>query len=186
MVMMLATMAYGSAGAETPLQRDVDGAQLRPVLTRRSEDAFRRFMEAVRSGRLGEDVHQVNVGVSGGSARLELLRRNGPAMVVHLTAPTCPTRIARYFDVQALENASPDDLVRIGRLVDETCTADPFEWRASSDLSSGAAPPREAPRMHSAGLEYTIVVIALGTLGLLASLAVLCLSGPTSARPSDR
>ncbi len=187
MAMMLAAVPYGSAGAETPLQQDAGGLERRAVLTRRSEDGFRRFMEAVRGGRLGEDVHAVNVGVSGGSVRLELLRRNGPAGVVRLTAPTFPTRAARYFDVEALENASPDDLARIGRLLDEAFTADPFEWRAHSDVRPRAAPPRETPLMHSASLAYTVVVIALGALGLLASIAVLCLSGPTSARqPSDR
>jgi hypothetical protein len=130
----------------------------------------------------------VNISVSKRSVQVELLRGSAPRMVVRLSEPTSDTGVARYFDVQAVETASADDLVRIGRLLDEIFTSDPFlEKRSIRDVQPDAWQADEPRLMHSASLEYTIAVIALGGLGVLVSLGILCMPVPTRTRTqSDR
>ncbi len=154
-----------------------DESQRHLVLTKRSEDGFRAFRDALRGGRLGADVHDVNISVSEGSVQVELLRRGAPHTVVRLSEPTSGSGGAGYFDVRALENASAADLVQIGRLLDEVFTSGPFlEELAVRDVERA---PLQADEMRSASLEYTVAVIVLGGLGLLLSIGILCMPAPT-------
>lgn len=147
------------------------------VLTKRSEDGFKRFMDAVRGGRLGADVREANISVSESSVQVELLRRDAPRVVVRLREPASGASGAGYFDVQAVENASAADLVRIGRLLDDAFTSDPFlEELLIRDVERETPPAEE---MRPASLGYTIAVILLAGLGLLASMGILCMPAPS-------
>lgn len=186
--LVLAALLWAAAADGEPVRHEApEGPERRLVLTRDSEEGFRRFMAAVRDGRLGADVREVNVGVSGGRVRVEILRRGAPDLVVRLGPPTSAARVARRFDVEAVENASADDLARIGRLLDEVFATDPFLEEPSLRGDSTDAPQRdELRRMRTASRAYAIAVVALGGLGLLASLGVLGLSAPAREERSDR
>jgi hypothetical protein len=181
----------GSARAQAVAHRSADEPQRQLVLTKDSEGGFRAFMDMVRGGKLGPDTREVNVDVSGGSVRLELLRESGPSMVFLLAQPDSTTKFSRYFDVQALENASASDCARVGSLLDEAFASSPFEeippptQSAPGDaLGAGNALQRawrafRARLMRPASLQYTIAVIILTGVALLASIVVLCMPPPT-------
>ena len=190
-----------SARAQPIEQRSSDVSQPQLVLTKESEEGFRGFMDMVHNGKLGPDIRETNISVSGSSARLELLRESGPNMVLRLSQPSAGTGFSRYFDVQALENASANDCARVGKLLDEVFTSSPFE---DMPLRSQPAPDGARPAsnvgaetawqsawralqfrlMLPASLRYTIAVIILTGVGLLASIVILCMPAPTLEQKS--
>lgn len=158
------------------------------VLTQESEQGFTRFMELVRSGKLGPDVQEAGIDVAGSDVELELIRKSSPHMMIRLRRRTSDTGFSRHFDLEARENASADDLARVGQLLDEVFTASPFQEvlarnpegpsaRRGEEESTGPRMPRglESRLVGPASLEYTIGIIVLIGLGLLASIITLCL-----------
>src|SRR4051812_42474442 len=94
-------------------ERESNVPQRHVALTKESEEGFRRFMDMVRSGKLGADVHEADIDVAEGSVDLKLLRKSAAPMVLHLTRRTSAAGLSRHFDLEARENTSAGDLARV-------------------------------------------------------------------------
>lgn len=97
------------------------------ALTTQSEAGFRRFMQMAKAGKLGADVADANVGVFQSYARVELLGV-GVSKTLRLTRRSAGQGFSRYFDVVVEDGggATPADVERVGRALDEAFTEDPF------------------------------------------------------------
>jgi hypothetical protein len=164
------------------------------VLTNESEEGFKAFRERVRHGELRSDLHEATIGISRNSVQLELSGKRGQRLALRLSPLRSAAGLSRYFDVEPLENATASDCARVGKLLDEVFATNPFRdlslrdhaapedaHRASTDRAR--PPARYVVEAHGhlgrpASFRYTVAVIVVTALGLLASIVILCLPVP--------
>jgi hypothetical protein len=163
------------------------------TLSKDSESGFLRLMHMAQTAQLGADVINANIGVDGEHVRVELVRRHAPIAVLRLTPKRSAQTVCKYFDITPGEGATASDVARVGKALDDVFTGDPFQILGHEE-SFGAVPhptlteaweyggwravlrALEVRMMVPASLEYTVGVIVLLALGVLASLLVLWLS----------
>jgi hypothetical protein len=143
-----------------------------------------------QQGRLGDDVTNANVGVEKTRVRVELLRTGAPSKMIWLAPKRSEQALARFFDITAGEGASEDDLVRVGRALDEIFPADPFVIAGFEASPGGEAIPGfieawtsdgwrgivrvfERRMMAFASVEYTTGVLVVLAIGVVTTLALL-------------
>jgi hypothetical protein len=169
-------------------------------LTPDAEAGFRQLMRMAQAGELGSEIANANVGVERERVSVELVRADGSTQRFTLTARGAAPAASRFFAIAAGAGASEDDVARLGRALDACFAHDPFDlgddffaadqdggvptlgeaWASDGWHGAGRALLR---RMASpAGLRYTVAVIALLAIGVLASVAILCTTPP----PGDR
>jgi hypothetical protein len=165
------------------------------TLTKDCEEGFRRLLHMAQAGQLGDDVRDANISVDGIHVRVELVRPGAANAVVLLTPKRSPRSSAKYFDVARGDNATENDVARVGRALDAVFSADPFQVLGHEGSPAGDRMPSlmqawssgswrgvgrlvERRMMVLASLEYTVGVIVALALGLIASLAVLWGSVP--------
>jgi hypothetical protein len=165
------------------------------MLTEACEDGFRKLIQMAQQGRLGDDVTNANVGVEKIRVRVELLRTGAPSKVIWLAPRRSEQALARFFDITAGEGASQDDLVRVGRALDEIFPADPFVVSGFEASPGGEAIPGfaqawtsdgwrgivrvfERRMMAFASVEYTATLLVVLAIGVAASLVLLRGSEP--------
>ena len=165
------------------------------MLTEACEDGFRQLIQMAQTGRLGEDVVNANVGVEKVRVRVGLVRAAAPSKVIWLAPKRSAQSLARFFDVTAGEGAAEDDLVRVGRALDEIFRQDPFVIAGFETAPGGEAIPAlvdawtnggwwgvvrvfERRMMAFASVTYTKGVLVVLAMGLAASLALLWGSAP--------
>jgi hypothetical protein len=170
------------------LGSDVSAQDL--MLTEACEQGFRRLIRMAESGRLGEDVTNANVGVEKTRVRVELVRAGAPSVIVWLGPKTSAAALARFFDVRAGEGATHADLVRVGNALDQIFLVDPFAVAGYEAHPGGEAIPGfaeawsdggwrgvrrilERRMMAFASVEYTLVVLAVVAIGVVATLVLL-------------
>jgi hypothetical protein len=178
--------------AGTPLWNTTASAQSL-ALTTDSEEGFRRVIRMAQTGQLGDEVTNANVAIAHDHARLELVRAARPSQVFLLTRAVDTT--TRYFDVAPVEGAVASDVERVGRALAEAFREDPFRVAGLEESHARGVIPGlgeawadggwrgvvhacERRMMVLASLGYTIGVIAVLALAMLASLALLWGSAP--------
>jgi len=165
------------------------------TLTKDCEDGFLRFMHMAQTGQLGGDVTNANIGVTGNQVRVELVRVQGPNAVLLLAPRQSAQAASRYFEIALGEGADASDVTRVGKALDQVFWEDPFQILGHEEsLATGPLPSvteawgyggwrgvrrvLEGRMMVLASLEYTVGLIAVMALGVLASLLLLWLSPP--------
>ena len=166
------------------------------ALTRDSEFGFQRLIRAAQNGALGDDVTNVNVGVSPHRVQIELVRTNAANKLLFLKHKSSTQGPSRYFDIELGAAATASDATRVGRILDEIFQEDPFEapffFRGDHMLSHsptlteawndagwmGALRALEDRLTAPVGVQHAVAVIAMLALAGLASLIVLWGSKP--------
>jgi len=166
------------------------------ALTKDSELGFQRLIDAAQNGKLGNDVTNANVAVSSTRVQVELVRTDAPNKLLFLTQKTSAPGLSRYFDIALGEGSTANDAARVAEILDTAFRDDPFE--ASFDFFGTRGTNHLAPLAEAwtnggwtragrvlagyitapAGLGYTVAVIAMVTIAVLASLILLLGSAP--------
>jgi hypothetical protein len=97
------------------------------ALTKDSEFGFQRLIRSAQNGELGDDVTNVNVGVSPHRVQIELVRANGVNKLLFLKRKSSTQGPSRYFDIELGDAATASDAARVGTILDEAFEEDPFE-----------------------------------------------------------
>lgn len=162
-------------------------------LTTDAEEGFRRFIRMAQTGQLGDEITNANVAIEHDHVRLELVLDARPAQVFRLTRAADTT--GGYFDVAPGEGADASGAGRVASALHVAFRENPYqvvgleESYASGPIPGlieawadggwrGVARAYERRLMVPASLGYTIGVIAVLALAMLASLALLWGSVP--------
>ena len=170
------------------------------VLTTSCEGGFRRLIHMAQSGRFGADVTNANVGIGDNQVRVELVRAGASSKRLVLTRKRSHEMNCRYFDIALGDGATVSDAEQLGRALDEIFPADPYEVIGLEDSSTvdrlpnvaeawaydgwrGVLQSFESRMMVLATLRYTVGVIAVLSIGLVATLVLLWGSDPVREPP---
>jgi len=165
------------------------------ALTREAEQGFWRFAEMAESGRFGNDVEDINIGITAKQVQIELVRKDGTRQRFMLSAKRSLRGPSRYFDIVPGEGATDADVERIGEALDEVFARNPFVLpavRKPRDAGEALDPVERQPydswrgrlrviewrMMAPASLAYAVGVIVALVLGLIATFLALWLSEP--------
>ena len=172
--------------------------EARQVLGKQSEEGFRCLIRMAREAQLGRATVDASVGIEDDRARVELLGDRGTKKTLVLAAPHSAPETVGYFEITAGPGADQQDVLAVGRATQICFRADPFESTVDpepksepSDVAPASA-HRDPTGAHwspydaVASFQYTIAVISLLSVCVLASVSVLWFATPGRSHDGRR